>query len=88
MKRGDDWRKTQEIYNIIETLPEELYSKVLDYIEYLKFTTIIDKAPNDLIIKDKKDLRKKIEEGIQDSKDGKVCSMNDVFEEVEKILKT
>ena len=80
--------KTQEIYNIIETLPEELYSKVLDYIEYLKFTTIIDTAPNDLIIKDKKDLRKKIEEGIQDSKDGKVCSMNDVFEEVEKILKT
>ena len=80
--------KTQEIYNIIETLPEELYSKVLDYIEYLKFTTIIDKAPNDLIIKDKKDLRKKIEEGIQDSKDGKVCSMNDVFGEVEKILKT
>ena len=80
--------KTQEIYNIIETLPEELYSKVLDYIEYLKFTTIIDKAPNDLIKKKKKDLRKKIEEGIQDSKDGKVCSMNDVFEEVEKILKT
>ena len=33
-------------------------------------------------------IRKKIEEGIQDSKDGKVCSMNDVFEEVEKILKT
>ena len=34
------------------------------------------------------DSKQKIEEGIQDSKDGKVCSMNDVFEEVEKILKT
>ena len=32
--------KQQEIWNIIETLPEELSNKVMDYIEYLKFTTI------------------------------------------------
>jgi len=48
----------QELYNIIESLPEELSSKVMEYIEYLKFASITDNAPEDLIIKDKDDLKK------------------------------
>lgn len=51
--------KQQELCNIIETLPEEFSNKVLDYIEYLKYSSIINNAPDDLIIKDKEDLRKK-----------------------------
>ena len=51
--------KKQELYDIIETLPEELSNKVLEYIEYLKYTEVINNAPQNLIIKDKVDLRKK-----------------------------
>lgn len=71
--------KKQELYDIIEALPEELSNKVIDYIDYLKFTSIINNAPKDLIIKDKKDLKKKIEEGIQDSENGNVCSIEEAF---------
>lgn len=78
--------KKQELYDIIEALPEELSNKVIDYIDYLKFTSIINNAPKDLIIKDKKDLKKKIEEGIQDSENGNVCSIEEAFLEIETAL--
>lgn len=78
--------KKQELYNIINTLPEELSIKVLDYIEYLKFSSIVNTAPKELIVKDKNDLRKKLEEGIKDFESGNVCSLEDAYLEVEKIL--
>lgn len=78
--------KQQELCNIIETLPEEFSNKVLDYIEYLKYSSIINNAPDDLIIKDKEDLRKKILEGIKDIEQGKVCSVDVAFQEVNNIL--
>ena len=78
--------KQQELCNIIETLPEEFSNKVLDYIEYLKYSSIINNAPDDLIIKDKEDLRKKILEGIKDIEQGKVCYVDEAFQEVNNIL--
>ena len=78
--------RKQELYDIIETLPEELSNKVLEYIEYLKYTEVINNAPQNIIIKDKVDLRKKIEEGIEDSNNGKVCSIDEAFAEIETIL--
>ena len=78
--------RKQELYDIIETLPEEFSSKVLEYIEYLKYTDVINNAPKDLIIKDKADLRKKLEEGIKDYDNGNVCSFDETFSEIETIL--
>lgn len=78
--------KKQELYNIIEELPEELSIKVLDYIEYLKFSIVVDNAPQNIIIKDKQDLRKKLLEGIKDTDNGNVCTINEAFAEIEKIL--
>ena len=78
--------KKQDLCNIIEGLPEEFLNKVLDYIEYLKYSTIINNAPQNVIIKDKKDLRKKLLEGIKDSDSGHVCTIDEVFGEVEAIL--
>lgn len=78
--------KKQELYNIIEALPEEFSNKVIEYIEYLKYSAITSNAPKDLIIRDKKDLRKKIEEGIRDSENGNVCSLDEAFLEIESIL--
>jgi len=78
--------KKQELYNIIETLPEEFSNKVIEYIEYLKYTEITNNAPQDLVVKDKADLRQKLEEGIKDTESGNVCSLDEAFEEIETIL--
>ena len=79
--------KKQELCNIIEALPDELSNKVLDYIEYLKYSVIINNLPQNLIIKNKKDLKEKIEEGIKDTDSGNVCTVDEAFEEVDEILK-
>ena len=73
--------KKQELCNLIETLPEEFSNKILDYIEYLKYSAIINNAPENLIIKDKEDLKNKILEGIEDSGNGKVCNIDEAFKE-------
>lgn len=78
--------KQQELYDVIGTLPDELSNKVLEYIEYLKYSTIISKAPQNIIMKDKKDLRAKLEEGIKDTESGNVCSLEEAFLEIEKSL--
>lgn len=78
--------KNKELYNIIETLPEELSNKVLEYIEYLKYSEIINTAPESVIIKDKKDLIKKIKNGMSDIRNGKVCSVEDAFSEIENAI--
>lgn len=78
--------KNKELYNIIETLPEELSNKVLEYIEYLKYSEIINTAPESVIIKDKKDLIQKIKNGMSDIRNGKVCSVEDAFSEIENAI--
>lgn len=75
----------QELLKSIETLPEELALQVLDYIEYLKFNSVINNAPQDLIIRDKEDLKKKLEAGIESTEKGEIYSLEEVFEEVQKI---
>ena len=77
--------KQKELYNVIESLPEELANKVIDYIEYLKFSYMA-KAQDDLIIKDDKDLLEKLKKGMEDTDDGKVCSVEEAYEEVKGIL--
>lgn len=78
--------KQQELYNVIESLPEELSIKVIDYIEYLKFTYSFAKAPSNLIVKNDKELLTKLQEGMKDTEEGKVCSIEEAFAEVNKIL--
>ncbi len=76
----------QELLKSIETLPEEIVLQVLDYMEYLKFNYIINQTPEELIIKDKEDLKKKLEEGLKDIENGNVCSLDEAFLEIEKSL--
>ena len=77
--------KQKKLYNEVENLPEELSNKVIDYIEYLKFS-YITKAPEDLIIKDDKDLLEKLKKGMEDTNNGKVCSIEEAFEEIKEVL--
>lgn len=44
------------------------------------------KAPNELVIKDKEDLIKKLEEGMKDTDNGKVCTIEETFSEINEIL--
>lgn len=45
---------------------------------------IMTKAPYDLIIMDDKDLLKKLKKGMEDTKNKKVCSVDEAFEEVKE----
>lgn len=75
----------QELLKSLETLPEEIVSQVLDYMEYLKFNYVVNHAPDSVVIKDKDDLIKKLEKGIESTNNGEVYSLEEVFEEVQKI---
>ena len=78
--------KNQELYNVIEKLPEELSVKVLDYIEYLMFSNANNNAPEELIVKSIEDLREKLEEGRKDFESENVCSLEEAYLEVQKVL--
>lgn len=78
--------KQKELYNVIESLPEELSNKEVDYIEYLKFSYGTNKVQNSLMIKDDKDLLEKLKKGMEDTNSGEVCSVEEAYEEFKKIL--
>lgn len=46
----------QRLYNEIDTLPEELTNQVINFIEYLKISYVDTDAPDNIMIKSKKDL--------------------------------
>ena len=75
----------QKLYNEIETLPEELTSQVINFVEYLKLSYIDKEAPDSITIKSKKDLKEKLQKGLEDIKENKVYSLDDVFSKIENI---
>lgn len=75
----------QRLYNEIDTLPDELANQVVNFIEYLKLSYIDKEAPDSVIIKSKKDLKEKLQKGINDIKNGKVYSVEEVFMEIDAI---
>ena len=78
--------RQKELYDVIESLPEELSNKVIDYIEYLKFSYTTTKTSDELIIKDEKDLLSKLKKGMEDTENKKVCSVEEAYEEVKEML--
>ena len=75
----------QKLYDEIDTLPNSLTNQVIDCIEYLKFSYADNKAPEELEIKSKKDLKDKLKEGLDDIKAGRIYSVEEVFTELDKI---
>ena len=75
----------QKLFNEIETLPEELTSQVINFIEYLKLSYIDTEAPDSVTIKSKKDLKEKLQKGLDDINAGRVYSLDEVFAEIDKI---
>ena len=77
----------QRIIETLENLPEELTNKIIDYIEYLKFEYVNSKAPENLIIKNEEDLKNKLLAGLDDIENGRVYTLEQVFDELQMILK-
>lgn len=75
----------QKLYNEIETLPEELINQVVNFIEYLKLSYIDTEAPDSVTIKSKKDLKEKLQKGLDDIKANKVYSLDEVFAKIDNI---
>ena len=75
----------QKLYNEIETLPEELTNQVINFIEYLKLSYIDTEAPESVSIKSKKDLKEKLQKGLEDIKANKLYSLDEVFTKIENI---
>ena len=55
----------QRLYNEIDTLPEELTNQVINFIEYLKISYVDTDAPDNIMIKSKKDLKEKLQNLLQ-----------------------
>ena len=75
----------QKLYNEIETLPEELTNQVINFVEYLKLSYIDKEVPDSITIKSKKDLKEKLQKGLEDIKENKVYSLDEVFKKIENI---
>ena len=75
----------QKLYNEIETLPEELTNQVINFIEYLKVSYIDTEAPDDIMIKNKKDLKDKLRKGLDDIEENRVYSLDEVFTKIDKL---
>ena len=75
----------KQLYNEIDTLPNELTKQVIDFIEYLKLSYFDNDAPDSLVIKSKKDLKEKLQKGINDIEKGAVYSSDEVFSEIDNI---
>ena len=75
----------QKLYKEIDTLPEELTKQVIDFIEYLKLSHIDNEAPDSVIIKSKKDLKEKLQKGLDDIEANKVYSLDEVFAKIDTI---
>lgn len=54
--------------------------------KYLKFVKISNQAPNSVTIKSKDDLLKKIEDGIKDTENRNVCTIDEAFKEINSIF--
>jgi len=75
----------QKLYNEIETLPEELANQVVNFIGYLKLSYVDAEAPDSVTIKSKKDLKEKLQKGLDDIKANKVDYLDEVFARIDKM---
>ena len=75
----------QRLYNEIDTLPEELTNQVINFIEYLKISYVDTDAPDSVTIKSKKDLKEKLQKGIDDVNSNIVISLDETLAKIDNI---
>lgn len=75
----------QKLFNEIQTLPEELTNQVINFVEYLKLSYLDTEAPDSVTIKSKKDLKEKLQKGIDDIKANRVYSLDEAFARIDNM---
>lgn len=75
----------QKLFNEIQTLPEELINQVINFVEYLKLSYLDTEAPDSVTIKSKKDLKEKLQKGIDDIKENRVYSLDEAFAIIDNV---
>lgn len=75
----------QKLYNEIKTLPEELTNQVISFVEFLKLSYIDKEAPDNVTIKSKKDLKEKLQTGLNDIKENRVYSLEETFAKIDNV---
>ena len=75
----------QKLYSEIDTLPEELTAQVINFIGYLKLTLVDEEAPDSVIIKSKKDLKEKLQKGLDDIKANRVHSLEETLAKIDNM---
>ncbi len=75
----------QKLYKEIDTLPEELTNQVINFIEYLKLSYIESEAPESVEIKSKSDLKEKLQKGLDDIKQNRTYSLDEVFQKLDNL---
>ena len=75
----------QKLYDEIKTLPEELTNQVINFVEYLKLSYVETEAPDSVTIKSKKDLKEKLQKGLEDIKNENAYSLDEVFAKIDNI---
>lgn len=75
----------QRLYDEIDTLPETLTTQVINFIEYLKLSYIDDEAPESVTIKSKRDLKEKLQTGIDDIKANRAYSLWEAFDKIDNL---
>ena len=75
----------QKLYKEIDTLPEELTNQVINFIGYLKLSYIESEAPESVEIKSKSDLKEKLQKGLDDIKQNRTYSLDEVFQKLDNL---
>lgn len=75
----------QKLYKEIETLPDELTNQILDFVEYLKISYVDAESPDSVTIKSKKDLKEKLQKGLDDINENKVFSLEETFAKIDNM---
>lgn len=77
----------QELYNAIDLIPDSVAKELLNYADYLTSKYIEETMPDELIIKDNADLKKKLSKRIEKIESGKakMLTIDEAFEEIDRL---
>lgn len=75
----------QKLFNEIETLPDEFTNQVIDFIEYLKLSYVDAEAPENVTIKNRKDLKEKLQKGLENVRENKMYSLDEAFAKIDNM---
>lgn len=77
----------KELYDTIDLIPDSVAKELLNYAEYLASKYIEGTMPDEVLIKDNDDLKKKLNERIKKIEDGKgkMLTVDEAFEEIDSL---